>query len=57
MLTPERWFQIEEEIRARRAARIAAGLPPDSPEPEEEEEPEQQPVLMEAADSKEEEVE
>ena len=41
MLTPERRYEIQQEIRARqaaRAARIAAGLPPDSPEPEEEEE-------------------
>lgn len=48
MLTPERRFQIEEEIRARRAARIAADLPPDSSDPEkEEEEEEQQPVQVE----------
>ncbi|KAE8815248.1 hypothetical protein D1007_07378 [Hordeum vulgare] len=36
-LTPERRLQIEAEIQARRAARIAAGLPPDTPETEEEE--------------------
>nr|XP_020158613.1 major centromere autoantigen B-like [Aegilops tauschii subsp. strangulata] len=44
MLTPKRWYEIQQKIRARqaaRAARIAAGLPPDSPEPEEEEEEEQ----------------
>ena len=43
MLTPERRHEIEQEIRTRRVARaacIAAGLPPDSPEPEEEEEEE-----------------
>ena len=37
MLTPERHFRIEEEIWARRVARIVAGLPPDSLEPVEEE--------------------
>ena len=39
MFTPERRYEIQQEIRARQAAhaaRIAVGLPPDSPEPEEE---------------------
>ena len=38
MLTPERRAEIQQEIRARqaaRAARIATWLPPDSREPEE----------------------
>lgn len=39
-LSPERCLQIEAEMQARRAARIAVGLPPDSPETEEEEEEE-----------------
>lgn len=30
MLMPKRRFQIEQEIRARRAAHTAVGLPPDS---------------------------
>ena len=41
MLTQERRYEIQQEIRARQAAhatRIAVGLPPDSPEPKEEEE-------------------
>ena len=41
MLTTERRYEIQREIKARQAAciaRITAGLPPDSPEPEEEEE-------------------
>ena len=52
-----------EKIRARRTVRIAAGMPPDSPEPEQKEEegeqqpePEQQPVPMEVANPKEEEA-
>lgn len=62
MLTLKRWIQIKQEIRARRAtraARIAAGLPPDLLEAEEEEaeaqqadeeeEEEQQPASMEVA--------
>jgi hypothetical protein len=57
MLTPERRFQIEQEIRARRAACIAAELPPDSSEPEEKEEEEQQPAPIEVEDSKEDEME
>ena len=51
MLTPKRWFQIDQEIRVRRAARIAVNLLSDSPEPEAEEEEEQQPAPMEVADS------
>ena len=35
MLTPERRFQLQEDIRSRRAARVAAGMSPDSPGPEE----------------------
>ena len=48
MLTLERRLQIEEEIWTRHTARIAVGLPPDSPDPkeEEEEEKEQQPIPM-----------
>lgn len=38
MLTPERWLELLEQIRARREAWIEAGLPSDSPEPGEEEE-------------------
>ena len=40
MLTLERRAEIQQEIRVRqaaRAARVAVGLPSDSPEPEEEE--------------------
>ena len=40
MLTPERCYEIQQKIRARQAAcaaRIVAGLSPDSPELEEEE--------------------
>ena len=51
MLTPERRYEIQQQIRAREAehaARIAVGLPPDSPEPEEEEE--QQPMEVEEAE-------
>ena len=44
--TSERRFQIEEEIWTRHTARIAVGLPPDSPEPKKEEEKEQQPIPM-----------
>ena len=40
-LTPERRLELLEQIRARRAARIAAGLPPDEVDPEEEEEVEE----------------
>ncbi|KAE8817005.1 hypothetical protein D1007_05198 [Hordeum vulgare] len=54
MLTPEHRRLIEEEIRARRAARIAVGLPLDLPEPDEEwqpeEEGEQLPEPMKVAD-------
>ncbi|KAE8769914.1 putative laccase-11 [Hordeum vulgare] len=50
-LTPERHLQIEAEIRARRATRIDAGLPPDSSktkeEEEEEDEQQEQPEAME----------
>lgn len=42
MLPPECRFKLLEEIRARREARIAAGLPPDSPEQQEEEEEQEQ---------------
>ena len=35
MFTPERRFQLQEDIRSRRAARVAAGMSPDSPGPEE----------------------
>ena len=59
MLTPERRYKIQQQIQAReaaRAARIAVGLPPDSPEPEEDKE-EQLSKLMEVADPKEDEVE
>lgn len=38
ILTPEWRLDLLEKIRARREARIAVGLPPDSLEPEEEEE-------------------
>jgi hypothetical protein len=55
MLTSERRYKIQQQIRVReavRAARIAAGLPPDSPAPEEEEHPgkeeeEEQPMEVE----------
>ena len=48
-LTPERRLELLEQIRARREARIAAGLPPDAVDPEEEleeeeEEPEEEDV-------------
>ncbi|KAE8790359.1 putative laccase-11 [Hordeum vulgare] len=60
MLTPEQRYQIEQEICARRASRIVAGLTSDSLEPMEEEEEqaedeereEQSPTLMEVADPK-----
>lgn len=35
MLTPQRRSEILVEIEARRAARIAGGLPPDTPEQDE----------------------
>ena len=35
MLTPERRFQLQEDIHSRRAAWVAAGMSPDSPGPEE----------------------
>ena len=35
MLTPERRFQLQEDICSRRAARVAAGVSPDSQGPEE----------------------
>nr|XP_040251517.1 ribosomal L1 domain-containing protein CG13096-like [Aegilops tauschii subsp. strangulata] len=35
MLTPERRFQWQEDIGSRHAARVAAGMSPDSPGPEE----------------------
>jgi hypothetical protein len=65
MLTSERQRQIAEEIQARRAARIAVGLPPDSSKPEEEEqqqpkeeeEGEQLPEPMEVADPEEDKAE
>ena len=37
MLTPERWLELLEEIRAWRAARFAAGVRPDSQDPKAEE--------------------
>ena len=43
-LTPERRLELLEQIRARREARIAAGLPPDAVDPEEEDEPEEENV-------------
>lgn len=49
MLTPERLFQIEQEILVRHATRIVVGLPSDSPEEKEEAE-EQQPAPMEVVD-------
>ena len=67
MLELERQYWMEQEIRARnapRAARIAAGLPPDSPEPEEDEEQQSeeneehhQPEPTEEADQEEDEAE
>ena len=41
-LTPERRLELLEQIRARREARIAAGLPPDAVDPEEELEEEEE---------------
>ena len=41
MLKPERWYEIQQEIRARQvahASRITARQPLDSPEPDEDEE-------------------
>nr|XP_020192711.1 trigger factor-like [Aegilops tauschii subsp. strangulata] len=35
ILTPEHRFQLQEDIRLRGAALVAAGMPPDSPGPEE----------------------
>ena len=35
MLTPEHRFKLQEDIRLRRAARVVAGMSPDSPGPEE----------------------
>ena len=43
-LTPERRLELLEQIRARREARIAAGLPPDAVDPEEELEEEEEDV-------------
>ena len=39
---PERRLELLEQIRARREARIAAGLPPDAVDPEEELEEEEE---------------
>nr|XP_020171539.1 protein TsetseEP-like [Aegilops tauschii subsp. strangulata] len=36
MLTPEHRLQLLEEIQVRQADRVAAGFPPDSPEPKDE---------------------
>ena len=35
MLTPERRFQLHEDIHSRHATRVTAGMSPDSPGPEE----------------------
>ena len=59
MLTPKRWLQLLEQIHARRAARFAADLSPDPPEPLEDgkekaaEEEEPEPMEKEAPEEEE----